>query len=113
MTTYNVFCDSCAAEYSVTPLVGLEIPPTHCAYCGLEISEETISEKNQVFDQFGDLHRTMGDIASSPTRDFDFGEHFRGFFKKEHLYSRSTCVDSGKITRSTPTNYSNFHPLSS
>ena len=47
MTTYNVFCDSCAAEYSVTPLVGLETPPTHCAYCGVEISEETISEKNE------------------------------------------------------------------
>ena len=47
MTTYNVFCDSCAAEYSVTPLVGLDTPPTHCAYCGSEIAEETILEKNE------------------------------------------------------------------
>ena len=47
MTTYHVFCDSCAAEYSVTPLVGLDTPPTHCAYCGSEIAEETILEKNE------------------------------------------------------------------
>ena len=47
MTTYNVFCDSCAAEHSVTPSVGLDTRPTHCAYCGSEIAEETISEKNQ------------------------------------------------------------------
>ena len=47
MTTYNVFCDSCAAEYSVTPLVGLDTPPTNCAYCGSEIAEETILEKNE------------------------------------------------------------------
>lgn len=47
MTTYNVFCDSCAAEYSVTPLAGSDSPPTHCAYCGSEIAEETILEKNQ------------------------------------------------------------------
>ena len=47
MTTYNVFCDSCAAEYSVTPLAGSDTRPTNCAYCGSEIAEETISEKNQ------------------------------------------------------------------
>jgi len=47
MTTYNVFCDGCAAEYSVTPLAGSDTPPTNCAYCGSEIAEETISEKNQ------------------------------------------------------------------
>jgi hypothetical protein len=47
MTTYNVFCDSCAAEYSVTPLAGSDAQPTNCAYCGSEIAEETISEKNQ------------------------------------------------------------------
>jgi rRNA maturation endonuclease Nob1 len=47
MTTYNVFCDGCAAEYSVTPLAGSDAPPTNCAYCGSEIAEETISEKNQ------------------------------------------------------------------
>ena len=47
MTTYNVFCDSCAAEYSVTPLAGSDTRPTHCAYCGSEIAEETILEKNQ------------------------------------------------------------------
>jgi len=46
MTTYNVFCDSCAAEYSVTPLAGSDARPTNCAYCGSEIAEETISEKN-------------------------------------------------------------------
>ena len=47
MTTYNVFCDSCTAEYSVTPLAGSDTRPTHCAYCGSEIAEETILEKNQ------------------------------------------------------------------
>jgi rRNA maturation endonuclease Nob1 len=47
MTTYNVFCDACAAEYSVTPLAGSDTPPTNCAYCGSEIAEETILEKNQ------------------------------------------------------------------
>jgi hypothetical protein len=47
MTTYNVFCDSCAAEYSVTPLAGSDTPPTNCAYCGSEIAEETISEKDE------------------------------------------------------------------
>ena len=48
MTTYNVFCDSCEAEYSVTPLVGGDkTTPTHCAYCGSTITEEAISEKNE------------------------------------------------------------------
>ena len=47
MTTYNVFCDSCAAEYSVTPSVGTDTPPTNCAYCGSTITEEAISEKNE------------------------------------------------------------------
>jgi NAD-dependent SIR2 family protein deacetylase len=47
MTTYNVFCDACAAEYSVTPLAGSDTPPTNCAYCGSEIAEETILEKNE------------------------------------------------------------------
>jgi NAD-dependent SIR2 family protein deacetylase len=47
MTTYNVFCDSCAAEYSVTPLAGSDTRPTHCAYCGSEIAEETILERNE------------------------------------------------------------------
>jgi len=45
MTTYNVFCDTCEAEYSVTPLVGGDkTTPTNCAYCGSTITEETISE---------------------------------------------------------------------
>ena len=47
MTTYNVFCDTCEAEYSVTPLVGVDTIPTNCAYCGSKITEETISEKNE------------------------------------------------------------------
>jgi DNA-directed RNA polymerase subunit RPC12/RpoP len=48
MTTYNVFCDSCSAEYSVTPLAGLDnTPPTNCAYCGSTITEEAISEKDE------------------------------------------------------------------
>ena len=47
MTTYNVFCDGCAAEYSVTPSVGLDTPPTNCAYCGSNIAEETITEKDE------------------------------------------------------------------
>jgi rRNA maturation endonuclease Nob1 len=47
MTTYNVFCDGCAAEYSVTPLVETDTPPTNCAYCGSTITEEAISEKNE------------------------------------------------------------------
>jgi rRNA maturation endonuclease Nob1 len=47
MTTYNVFCDGCAAEYSVTPLAGSDTPPTNCAYCGSTITEEAISEKDE------------------------------------------------------------------
>jgi hypothetical protein len=47
MTTYNVFCDSCTAEYSVTPLAGSDTRPTNCAYCGSTITEEAISEKNE------------------------------------------------------------------
>ncbi len=46
MTTYNVFCDSCEAEYSVTPLEGGDnTVPSNCSYCGSTITEETISEK--------------------------------------------------------------------
>jgi len=69
MTTYSVFCDSCAAEYSVTPLVGLEIPPTHCAYCGLEISEETISEKNQDWPEEDDWDELIEDDEWSSEDD--------------------------------------------
>ena len=48
MTTYSIFCDTCEAEYSVTSLVGGDkTTPTNCAYCGSTITEETISEKNE------------------------------------------------------------------
>ena len=48
MSTYNIFCDSCEAEYSVTPLEGGENTiPTHCSYCGSTITEEAISEKDK------------------------------------------------------------------
>ena len=48
MTTYNVFCDSCEAEYSVTPLEGGDnTTPTHCSYCGSTITEEAISKKDK------------------------------------------------------------------
>ena len=52
MTTYNVFCDTCEAEYSVTPLVGGDkTTPTNCAYCGSTITEETISEAEEDWDK--------------------------------------------------------------
>ena len=48
MTTYNVFCDTCEAEYSVTPLAGGDnTTPTHCSYCGSTVTEEAISEKDK------------------------------------------------------------------
>ena len=48
MTTYNVFCDSCEAEYSVTPLEGGDNTiPSNCSYCGSTITEEAISEKDK------------------------------------------------------------------
>jgi hypothetical protein len=48
MSTYNIFCDSCEAEYSVTPLAGGDKTiPTHCSYCGSTITEEAISEKDE------------------------------------------------------------------
>ena len=48
MTTYNVFCDSCEAEYSVTPLEGGDNTiPSNCSYCGSTITEEAISKKDK------------------------------------------------------------------
>jgi len=48
MTTYNVFCDSCGAEYSVTPLEGGDNTiPSNCSYCGSTITEEAISKKDK------------------------------------------------------------------
>jgi hypothetical protein len=48
MTTYNVFCDNCEAEYSVTPSAGVDKGiPTNCSYCGSTIAEETITEKDE------------------------------------------------------------------
>lgn len=48
MTTYNVFCDSCEAEYSVTPLEGGDnTMPSNCSYCGSTITEEAISKKDK------------------------------------------------------------------
>lgn len=48
MSTYNVFCDSCEAEYSVTPLVGGDnTQPTHCSYCGTTIAEDAITEAEE------------------------------------------------------------------
>lgn len=48
MTTYNVFCDSCEAEYSVTPLEGGDNTiPTNCSYCGSTITEEAISKRDK------------------------------------------------------------------
>jgi len=48
MTTYNVFCDTCETEYSVTPSEGVDKGiPTNCSYCGSNIAEETITEKDE------------------------------------------------------------------
>ena len=48
MTTYNVFCDTCEAEYSVTPLEGGDnTMPSNCSYCGSTITEEAISKKDK------------------------------------------------------------------
>ena len=48
MTTYNVFCDTCEAEYSVTPLEGGDNTiPSNCSYCGSTITEEAISKKDK------------------------------------------------------------------
>jgi len=48
MTTYNVFCDTCEAEYSVTPLEGGDNTiPSNCSYCGSKITEEAVSEKDE------------------------------------------------------------------
>jgi hypothetical protein len=48
MTTYNVFCDSCEAEYSVTPLEGRDNTiPSNCSYCGSTITEEAISKRDK------------------------------------------------------------------
>ena len=69
MTTYNVFCDSCSAEYSVTPLAGLDdTPPTNCAYCGSKISEETISKKNEDWTD-DDFNKLIEDEWSSDEDD--------------------------------------------
>ena len=72
MTTYNVFCDSCTAEYSVTPLAGSDTRPTHCAYCGSEIAEETISEKNQDWTD-DDFDRLIEDDEWHSDEDDAFG----------------------------------------
>jgi len=72
MTTYNVFCDGCAAEYSVTPLAGSDTRPTHCAYCGSEIAEETIFEKNQDWDD-EDYSKLIEDDEWSSDEDDAFG----------------------------------------
>jgi len=48
MTTYSIFCDTCEAEYSVTPLAGGDnTTPKHCSYCGSTITEEAISKKDK------------------------------------------------------------------
>ena len=48
MSTYNIFCDSCEAEYSVTPLEGGDNTiPSNCSYCGSTITEEAISKKDK------------------------------------------------------------------
>ncbi len=72
MTTYNVFCDSCAAEYSVTPLAGSDATPTHCAYCGSKIAEETISEKYQDWSD-DDFNKLIEDDEWSSDDDDAFG----------------------------------------
>ena len=72
MTTYNVFCDSCAAEYSVTPLAGSETRPTHCAYCGSEIAEETILERNKEWSD-DDFDKLIEDEWPSDDDDDAFG----------------------------------------
>jgi len=47
MSTYKIFCDSCEAEFSITPLAGSDARPTNCAYCGSNIAGETITEKDE------------------------------------------------------------------
>jgi rRNA maturation endonuclease Nob1 len=52
MSTYKIFCDSCEAEFSITPLAGGDnTTPTHCAYCGSPVTEETISEAEEDWDK--------------------------------------------------------------
>ena len=52
MSTYNIFFDSCEAEFSITPLAGGDnTTPTHCSYCGSSVTEETISEAEEDWDK--------------------------------------------------------------
>jgi predicted nucleic acid-binding Zn ribbon protein len=45
MPTYEVVCESCDAEYSVTSLDGINIdPPAHCSYCGEALNDDLIKE---------------------------------------------------------------------
>lgn len=69
MTTYNVFCDTCEAEYSVTPLVGVDTVPTNCAYCGSPITEEAISEKDEEWTPDEDWDKLIEDDEWSSEDD--------------------------------------------
>jgi hypothetical protein len=70
MTTYNVFCDTCEAEYKVTPLAGAGITtPTHCSYCGSSITEEAISEKDEDWDLEEDWDNLVEDDEWSSEKD--------------------------------------------
>jgi|LauGreDrversion4_2_1035121.scaffolds.fasta_scaffold156157_2 hypothetical protein len=43
MSKYKIFCDSCEAEYTVTPVAGdTHNEPVHCSYCGSELTDENV-----------------------------------------------------------------------
>ena len=45
MPTYEVVCESCDAEYSVSSYEGVMYePPTHCSYCGSRLNDDLVSE---------------------------------------------------------------------
>lgn len=56
MPTYEVVCESCDAEYSVTSLDGINIdPPAHCSYCGEALNDDLIKEYDEDEDDWDKL----------------------------------------------------------
>ena len=64
MPTYEIVCESCDAEYSVTSLDGINIdPPAHCAYCGETLNDDLIKEYDEDENDWDKLSEEgLGDV---------------------------------------------------
>lgn len=70
MSSYQIFCDSCESEYSVTPYEDGAKLPAHCCYCGSKIDEASIREESSEMESVDDEWERLSNEALDEIDDW-------------------------------------------